>query len=133
MKKESTVECAIEILNKNGASLDIYKLFKEVSKEIEIAEERYNDRLSQFHTHLTMDGRFVILADGTWDLRNNHPFEAVNIVTTDFDLDIELADEVVFEEEEDYEGMEVTIVKDKEEEEKEIDQIKNIIGIGQEG
>ncbi len=133
MKKESTVECAMNILSKKKTSLDIYTLFKEVAKEVEIAEEKYYDRLSQFHTHLTMDGRFIILADGTWDLRTNHPFEAVNIVTTDFDLDIDDEIDTSFEEEEDYEGMEVTVVKDKEEEEKEIDQIKNIIGIVQEG
>ncbi len=131
MNKISTIEVSFDILKKEKGSLDIKALFDKACKVIEIDENEYYDRLALFHTHLTMDGRFVILADGTWDLRENHPFEVANIASTDFELDIE--DEFE-EDEEDYEGLEVTVASDEDDEDgnSDKDQIKDIIGIVQE-
>lgn len=125
-KKESTIVIAEQILKNSKTSLDVYTLFDKVAEVKEFTPEEVKEKIGQFHTYLTVDGRFIILSDGTWALRVEHPYDLVNTISTDFDLFED--EEFVAEDEEDYEGMEVIVVTDEEELEKEKKDIKNLIG-----
>lgn len=124
-KKQSIVVIAEEILKREGKSLDIFTLFNEVAVVKEYTESEKEDNISLFHTYLTTDGRFVILHDGTWSLRENHPYELVNAISTDFDL---FEDEEDDEDDEDYEALDVLVVSDEDELDSESKNIKNLIG-----
>ncbi len=126
-KNESIIAIAEQILKKEGKSLDVYNLFNEVAKVKEYTEEEKEANLSLFHTYLTTDGRFVILHDGSWSLREDHPYEMVNAISTDFDLfdDEEITED---DEEEEYEALDVLVVSDEEELENESKNLKNLIG-----
>ncbi len=125
-KNESIIVIAEQVLKEKKGSLDVFSLFDEVAKIKEFTEEERKENLSLFHTYLTTDGRFVILHDGSWSLRENHPYEMVNAISTDFDLfdDEELTDD----DEEDYEALDVLVVSDEEEIESETKNLKNLIG-----
>ncbi len=126
-KNDSTINIAEEVLKSVDGSLDIYALFAKVAEVKEYSEEEKDAMIAQFHTHLTTSGKFVILHDGTWSLRIKHPFEVVNTISTDFELFDE--DEIVSEdEEEEYEALDVLVVTDEEEMEKETKNIKELIG-----
>ncbi len=124
-KKDSTLMIAEQILKAKKKPMDVQTLFAEVAKVKEFTEEEKNDSIGQFYTYLTVDGRFIILSDGTWDLRDNHPYDLVNTISTDFDL---FDDENEDEEDDDYEALEVIVVTDEEEIEKEKKNIKDLIG-----
>ncbi len=127
-KKDSTLVIAEQILKDSKTSLDIYTLFDKIAEVKEFSDEEKKSMIGQFHTYLTVDGRFIILSDGTWGLRDDHPFELVNTISTDFDLFDDEEDEYDSDEEVDYEGLDVLVVADEEEIEQEKKQIKTLIG-----
>lgn len=51
------------------------KLADTVFERADILEEK-DEKLGQFYTDLTIDGRFVTFSNGRWDLRYRHRFEA---------------------------------------------------------
>lgn len=55
------------------------------------SKESMHQKLGQFYTDLTIDGRFVTFSNGKWDLRYRHPFEV-------YDVEEEIADEFIEEE-----------------------------------
>lgn len=126
-KNQSTLDIAEQLLKTSKKPIDVYNLFDEVSKVKEFTEEDKNEKIGQFYTHLTVDGRFVILPDGKWALREDYPFEVVNTISTDFDLfdDEDIIDE---DSEEDYDTLDVLVVADEEELETEKKNIKTLIG-----
>ncbi len=125
-KNLSIVAIAEKILKHEEKSLDIYTLFDLVSEIKEYSQEQRDENLALFHTYLTTDGRFVILHDGTWSLRENHPYEMVNAISTDFELFED--EETIDEDEDEYEALDVLVVTDEEELEAESKNIKNLIG-----
>ncbi|MFV0499368.1 MAG: DNA-directed RNA polymerase subunit delta [Bacilli bacterium] len=129
-KNQSALEIAKHVLEKSSVPLDIYKLFDEVSKIKEYSKSEKESKIGQFYTHLTVDGEFVILSDGKWGLRVNHPFEVVNTISTDFDL-FDEEDHTDDDSEEDYDSLDVLVVSDEEEIETDKKNIKSLIGYEQ--
>ena len=71
-------------------------LFKEVCKLLELSDEEFADKIADFFTALTTDGRFILIDSTTWDLKENH---VVKVVVDDGDEeDIETDEESVSEE-----------------------------------
>ena len=71
-------------------------LFKEVCKLLELSDEEFADKIADFFTALTTDGRFILIDSTTWDLKENH---IVKVVVDDGDEeDIETDEESVSEE-----------------------------------
>ena len=74
-------------------------LFKEVCKLLELSDEEFAEKLADFFTALTTDGRFILIDSKSWDLKENHK---VKIIVDDGDEeDIELEDTEESEDEED--------------------------------
>lgn len=124
-KKNSTLELAEMLLNEKKGPVDTQTLFAKIADIKGYSDEERELNIGQFYTHLTVDGRFVILQDGTWDLRTNHPFEVVNTISTDFEL---FEEDLIEDEEEDYDSLDVLVVADEEELANEKKSIKTLIG-----
>lgn len=48
------------------------KLFKKIIKLLELPESTFDKKIGDYYTSLTTDRRFILLEDGTWDLRSRH-------------------------------------------------------------
>ena len=88
-KNESMVDVAYQILSEKNQILSFNKLFDEVCARLEFTKEERDDKISQFYTNLSLDGRFVTLGDNEWDLRKNQTYDKVHIDMNDVYSDIE--------------------------------------------
>lgn len=59
-------------LKENKKTLSTADLFKEVCKLLELGEIEYQNQLADFFQSLTTSKEFILLNDGTWDLKSNH-------------------------------------------------------------
>ena len=91
IKKMSIEE--LELMSYNDIAYEIIKedkkkkyntptLFKEVCKLLGLSDEEFAEKLGDFFTALTTDGRFILIDSTTWDLKENHK---VKIVVDDGD------------------------------------------------
>jgi len=86
------------ILEESGAQ-NTADLFKRIIKLLELPESVFDEKIGDYFTSLTTDKRFILLEDGSWDLRNRHTSDKlIKIVEEDDDEEIE---EVQEEEEDD--------------------------------
>ena len=75
-------------------------LFKKIIKLLELPESTFDQKIGDYYTSLTTDKRFILIEDGTWDLRSRHTSDKIIKVDEDEDEDIEEIEEEVDEEEE---------------------------------
>lgn len=78
-------------------------LFKKIIELLELPQSTFDQKIGDYYTSLTTDKRFILLEDGTWDLRSRHSSDKILKVDEeeeDEDLD-EIEDEEVEEEETD--------------------------------
>ena len=127
MLKRSMVEVGYELLVKKQGPQKFNKFWGEVSEVLGLEENEADTYISDFYTNLSLDERFVLLEDNTWDLRDRQSFDKVHIDMNDIysEIDEEEKELKDGEEEDDSytdeydEGEEVKEVKDDEEEEEE--------------
>ena len=67
-------------------------LFKKVVTLLELPNKTYEDKIGDYYTLLTTDKRFILLDDGTWDLRSRHTSDKVVKVTDEEDEEEEETD-----------------------------------------
>lgn len=89
VKNESMVNVAFDVLTENKRMMNFLELFKEVCKRLEFNDEQASDRISNFYTNLTLDGRFVNLGDNERDLRSNQTYDKVHIDMNDVYTEME--------------------------------------------
>lgn len=89
VKNESMVDVAFEILTESKRMMNFLELFKEICKKMEFNDEQASDKISNFYTNLTLDGRFVNLGDNEWDLRSNQTYDKVHIDMNDVYTEME--------------------------------------------
>ena len=77
--QKSMRDIAFELLSKKTKPVAFNKLWKEVSEILGLSEEETTNKIGTFYTHITLDGRFVLLENNTWDLRNRHKYEEIKI------------------------------------------------------
>ena len=75
-------------LEENKTTKNTADLFREVCNLLELSEDEYVDNIADFFESLTTSKEFILLEDGTWDLKSNHK---VKVVIDD--IDEEEADE----------------------------------------
>ena len=71
-------EIAALYLKENKKTMNTADLFKEVCHLVGLSESEYVDKIADFFGSLTTSKEFVLLDDGTWDLKENHSIK-VNI------------------------------------------------------
>ena len=75
MLRESMVEVAYELMQKKQGAQKFVKFYEEVAALLAMSEEEAEQNISKFYTKLTLDERFVLLEDNTWDLRERQSFD----------------------------------------------------------
>lgn len=73
----SYTEIAKMYLKENKKTKNTADLFKEVCKLLELSEDEYVNKIADFFESLTTSKEFVLLEDGTWDLKSNHKIKVV--------------------------------------------------------
>ena len=79
MKEGSMIDAAIAALEKSKEPLKFAELWREVKLTLDISEAEEADRIGHFYTDISLNGKFVVLADNTWDLRSRHTYDKVHI------------------------------------------------------
>ena len=102
MKKEelellSNKDITNLILEESKKSINTANLFKKIIKLLELPESVFETKIGDYYTSLATDKRFILLDDGTWDLKSRHTSDKVVKVTEE---DEEDDDENVSEKEE---------------------------------
>lgn len=82
----SYTDLAAMILKEEKKSLSTPEIFKKICKLLGLSDEDYANKIGDFYTTLTTDKTFILLDDGTWDLRDRHK---VNVSLSDEDSDEE--------------------------------------------
>ena len=101
-------EIAKMYLEENKITKTTADLFKEICKLLDLSDQEYVDKIADFFQSLTTSKEFILLEDGTWDLKSNHKVK----VTMD-----EIYDENNPDETEETEENEEEMIEDEEIEE----------------
>lgn len=64
------------MLNEEG-KLNTAVLFKKIIDLLELSNSTYESKIGDFYTSMSNDKRFILLEDGSWDLRKNHKSNVV--------------------------------------------------------
>ncbi len=86
---QSMTDVAFQCLSKRKKEIDFLKLWADVSKQMNIPEEKLRKKKSQFYSELMLDSRFASLEGNKWDLRNRRKFDEVHIDTSEIAMDDE--------------------------------------------
>ena len=84
------------ILEESKKSINTADLFKRIIELLELPSSTFENKIGDYYTALATDKRFILLEDGTWDLRSRHTSDKV----------VKLAEEEEDEEEEQNEEQE---------------------------
>ena len=126
----SYTDIAYEIIKEDNKKYNTPKLFKEVCKLLQLSEEEMMEKIGDFFTALTTDGRFILINSTNWDLKENHVVKVVVddgdeeeveaseeedvIDEDDQDLEDDYSDEAVDSSSEDEEDMQDLTIVDEE-------------------
>ncbi len=91
------------ILEETKKSMSTAELFKKIIKLLELPNEIFEEKIGDYYTSLATDKRFILLEDGTWDLKNRHKSDKVIKITDEEEEEeeIEESKEEIEETEED--------------------------------
>ena len=81
------------ILEESKKSINTADLFKKIIKLLELPESSFESKIGDYYTALSTDKRFILLEDGTWDLRSRYTSDKVVKITEDEDDEEDEADE----------------------------------------
>ena len=73
----SYTEIAKMYLEENKKTMNTAELFKEICNLLELSESVYVDKIADFFQSLTTSKEFILLEDGTWDLKSNHKVKVI--------------------------------------------------------
>lgn len=99
--QKSMRDIAYDLLCKKKNPVSFEKLWKEVTEILGLSDEEALAKIGTFYTHITLDGRFVLLENNTWDLRTRHKFEEITIDMNDLYDEDDNEDEIIDDEDED--------------------------------
>ncbi len=132
--EESFVDLTYAVLEETKETKTFAELVAELQALIGLSEEEMKTHLAQYYTDMNIDGRFLILGENRWGLREWYPVEQIEeesaptvkarkkkktkATDEDFDdLDLELEDELDFEDFDEDDSDASTDDEDDEEEE----------------
>lgn len=82
MKKEdlellSNKDITYMILEESKKPMNTAKLFTKIIKLLDLPESTFENKIGDYYTALATDKRFILLEDGSWDLRTNHTSDKI--------------------------------------------------------
>lgn len=60
------------LLKENKKTMNTPTIFKKICELLDYGDSFYEEKIGDYYTSLTLDKRFVLLEDNTWDIRDNH-------------------------------------------------------------
>lgn len=75
MATKSMTDAAYDIMSKKKRAVQFAKLWADVVKETGVND----DKVAEFYSDLTLDGRFASLKDNKWDLKTRRKFSESHI------------------------------------------------------
>ncbi len=93
--KQPMIDVAYEVLKETNGDLVFIDLFNAVCERNDLTESQKEDRIAQFYTDLSLDGRFVCMDNNSWDIKSRHRYEEVRKANLS---DILIDDEMMMEE-----------------------------------
>ncbi len=109
----SYTQIAKMYLEENKTTKNTADLFKEVCNLLELTEDEYVDKIADFFESLTTSKEFLLLEDGTWDLKSNHKVKVViEDIEDETGEDIEKSEEETEESTDPEEETEMDIIDD---------------------
>lgn len=73
------LDAAYRILKNSSEPVAFTDLVERVAGELGYSKQEKDSKIAQFYTNLTIDGRFVVLTDNKWDLRERVSYEMAHI------------------------------------------------------
>ena len=73
----SNKDITFYLLEGSKNSINTADLFKEIIKLLELPKSDFETKIGDYYTALATDKRFIMLEDGTWDLRSRHTSDKV--------------------------------------------------------
>ncbi len=96
----SNKDITFYLLEGSKKSINTADLFKEIIKLLELPKSDFETKIGDYYTALATDKRFIMLEDGTWDLRSRHTSDkVVKIEENEDEEDEEIPKEEIVEEE----------------------------------
>lgn len=96
----SNKDITFYLLEGSKNSINTADLFKEIIKLLELSKSDFETKIGDYYTALATDKRFIMLEDGTWDLRSRHTSDkVVKIEENEDEEDEEIPKEEIVEEE----------------------------------
>ena len=96
----SNKDITFYLLEGSKNSINTADLFKEIIKLLELPKSDVETKIGDYYTALATDKRFIMLEDGTWDLRSRHTSDkVVKIEENEDEEDEEIPKEEIAEEE----------------------------------
>ena len=89
------------ILEESKKSINTADLFKKIIELLELPSSTFENKIGDYYTSLATDKRFILLEDGTWDLRSRHTSDKVVKIEEDDEEDDEEQSEEQEEQEDD--------------------------------
>ncbi len=80
------------------------ELFQKIIELLDLPKSTFDQKIGDFYTSLTTDKRFILLEDGTWDLRSRHTSDRVIQVEEEDEEEEEIEEEEEEEIEEDFDS-----------------------------
>ena len=65
-------DLAYMILSESKKQMKIIDLFNKIGSLVGLSEKEVEDKIADFFEMLTLDKRFIMLDDGSWDLKERH-------------------------------------------------------------
>lgn len=69
------------LLEESIKPINTLNLFKKIAKLLELPESTIDSKIADYYTALATDKRFIMLEDGSWDLRSRHTSDKVVKIT----------------------------------------------------
>ena len=115
------------LLEESSKPINTLNLFKKIAKLLELPESTIDSKITDYYTALATDKRFIMLEDGSWDLRSRHTSDKV-IKIADIEEDEE-EDEEKEEVEEEIEEDNYDDAEDEEYDEDTNEELKDLVVI----
>ncbi len=117
------------ILKDEKKSLSTIDLFQKICDVLELSKSTFENKIGGFYTALTTDKRFILLEDGTWDLKENHSVKKLNLDDSFDDLEDEELENLKDEDmEESYDDEEKDIYDDNTDDDDDVtDEYKDLV------
>ena len=116
------------LLEESSKPINTLNLFKKIAKLLELPESTIDSKIADYYTALATDKRFIMLEDGSWDLRSRHTSDKA-IKIADEEDDEEEDEEEKDEMEDDIEEDNYDDTEDEEYDEDTNEELKDLVVI----